>query len=204
MPVYGLGRDETGRPFYAMRLIQGESLKDRIRLFYQQSVEGGAAWREHAVEFRRMLGQFVDILSGDLIRSQSRGAASRHQAWKCHVGPVRRDTGRRRGLAKIIGKYEDSLNEERPLRPGSGSSFAETAMGGAVETPAFMSPEQAAGRLDELDGRTDVYGLGYMYMLLTGRPPFDRSSGDILRRVEEVSSFRQSGCNRGCRRCINL
>ena len=48
-----------------------------------------------------------------------------------------------------------------------------------------MSPEQAEGRLDELDERTDVYGLGaILYHLLTGEPPFaGPTASSILARV---------------------
>ena len=56
----------------------------------------------------------------------------------------------------------------------AGSTGRMTRDGEPLGTPAFMSPEQAGGQLDEIDVRTDVYGLGAtLYTLLTGRPPFE-------------------------------
>ncbi len=73
------------------------------------------------------------------------------------------------GDSSAAGAQPDS--SEPPL---GFSSSTDTAAGTAFGTPAYMSPEQANGRLDQLGPASDVYSLGAMlYTLLAGRPAFD-------------------------------
>jgi WD40 repeat protein len=61
----------------------------------------------------------------------------------------------------------------------------ETRAGAIIGTLAYMSPEQAEGRIDELDARTDVYALGaVLYELLVGSPPYcGKSELETLRQL---------------------
>src|SRR5437868_4597411 len=58
VPVYGLGQYSDGRPFYAMRFIRGDSLKEAIERFHAQPRRAGSY---DSVEFRKLLGRFIDV-----------------------------------------------------------------------------------------------------------------------------------------------
>jgi len=65
-------------------------------------------------------------------------------------------------------------------RPSASERTRLTALGASVGTPAYMSPEQMMAE-DEVDLRTDIYGLGAtLYSLLAGRPPFSGSAMEIF------------------------
>jgi serine/threonine-protein kinase len=94
----------------------------------------------------------------------------------------------RTGLGKTIAgapEQPPTIEREGPLRVGPETATEATLEGQVLGTPAYMSPEQASGRLDMLGPTSDVYSLGAtLYTLLAGRAPFlDRETADILQKV---------------------
>jgi WD40 repeat protein/tRNA A-37 threonylcarbamoyl transferase component Bud32 len=186
VPVYGQGQYENGRPFYAMRFIRGDNLKNAIERFHQAD----AALRdpgERALELRRLLGRFLDVCNA-IAYAHSRAVLHRDlKPGNIMLGQFGETLVVDWGLAKSVGRSEiGGPVAEDTLTPESGSDVKSTVEGVRVGTPAFMSPEQAAGRLGELGPASDVYSLGAtLYSLLTGQLPFaDRNLVSLLRKVE--------------------
>lgn len=153
-PVYRVGEFE-GRPFIAMGFVEGDTLK---------------AWREarppaprDAATMVARLARAVDfahqrkVLHRDLKPSNVMIRAAGNE-------PVLMDFG----LAKNLGEHQSQL----------------TTTGAILGTPAFMAPEQAAGKTSTVGPAADIYSLGaILYDLLCGRPPFVGSVAEVLHAV---------------------
>ncbi len=184
VPVYGLGTYEGGRPFYAMRFIRGDSLKEAIDRFHADEAMKNDPGRR-SLEMRKLLRRFLDVCNA-IDYAHSRGVLHRD------IKPGNVIVGRHGetlvvdwGLAKATG-HADRGAGERTLRPSSASGSAETLPGSALGTPAYMSPEQAAGDLERLGPPSDIYSLGAtLYCLLTGKPPQEGDDvGEVLHRIQ--------------------
>jgi tetratricopeptide (TPR) repeat protein len=188
VPVYGLGQYADGRPCYAMRFVRGETLKDAIKRFHEADVPGRAPG-ERSLALRALLNRFIAVCNA-VGYAHSRGILHRDlKPANVMLGRYGETLVGDWGLAKAIGRADATPSSDEPmLRPSSGEGQA-TQMGAAVGTPAFMSPEQAAGRLDRLGPASDIYSLGAtLYSVLTGRAPFEGSDkGLVLQQVVQGS-----------------
>src|SRR5207237_7734177 len=145
-----LGHYSAGRPYYAMRFIRGDSLQDAIRRFHEAELPGRDPG-QRTLELRKLLGRFVDVCNA-IAYAHSRGVLHRDlKPGNIMLGQYGETLVVDWGLAKPVGRPAgEPGSAQDALRPASASGSAPTQMGSAVGTPHYMSPEQAAGRLDAL------------------------------------------------------
>jgi serine/threonine-protein kinase len=184
VPVYGLGINAQGRPYYAMRLVRGDTLKEAIERFHgDDSLQRESGRR--SLELRKLLRRFNEVCNA-IDYAHSRGVLHRDiKPSNIIVGKHGETLVVDWGLAKATGRAESGA-EDQTLVPSSSSGSAETLPGDALGTPGYMSPEQAGGDLERLGPATDVYSLGAtLYCLLTGKPPFEGAAIDVIARVKQ-------------------
>jgi serine/threonine protein kinase len=182
VPVYEVGRrPDDQAPFYTMRFVRGRTLAEAARAYHERR------GREEAgpLELRELLTAFVGVCQA-VAYAHSRGVLHRDlKPQNVVLGDFGEVILLDWGLAKLTGEADADLGAERlPLALAGEGSRDETVAGQVLGTPAYMSPEQAEGRLDLLDAQTDVYGPGaVLYEVLAGRPPFGDDTTAVLRRV---------------------
>ena len=180
-PIYELGQFADRRPFFAMKLVKGETLSKLL-----------ADRNETAQERGKFIGIFEQICQ-TMAYAHCRGVIHRDlKPANIMVGAFGEVQVMDWGLAKVLAnggvadeKKSQQIRPDQSLvqtlrssagsdAPGSfGSNGSQTQMGSVMGTPGYMPPEQALGEIDHLDERTDVFGLGAILCeILTGKPPY--------------------------------
>ncbi|WP_437291050.1 protein kinase domain-containing protein [Sorangium sp. So ce406] len=155
--------------------------------------EAGVADRVPFIVMRYIEGRSLQEARDDLtleekVRVARTIAAALHEAHR--IGLVHRDV---KPSNILLERGEDGSHRPYLMDFGIARDAGEggaTLTGAVLGTPAYMAPEQAAGRVRALDRRTDVHGLGAtLFALLAGRPPFVGGTVmDVLRQVLEADA----------------
>jgi len=158
VPIYGFTTSNQSVG-YAMKLIDGITLKDHIRETQEQYVEHGEPDEHHTLHAR--LEHFLKVCDA-MHYAHRKGVIHRDlKPLNIMIGPYHEVYVMDWGIAKTV-EVDNDMFGEKTVRVGHEevSSDDKTKMGQIMGTPAYMSPEQAEGRLDILDHRSDLYALG--------------------------------------------
>ena len=163
VPIHDVGLDEQGRYFFVMKYVEGQTIESIISKLAAGDREAHASYG-----MERRLDIFLGLLHA-LSLAHDRGIVHRD------IKPANVMVGRYGevvlmdwGIAKTVGRPEAAPRSGVPsVRAGRLST---TQLGTLIGTPAYMSPEQAAGDNDRVDRRSDLYSACVLlYELVTLR-----------------------------------
>jgi serine/threonine protein kinase/WD40 repeat protein len=197
VPIHELGWDAENRLYYTMKLVQGRTL---------QAVLNGLRSRDadfiNHYTLDRLLTIFRKICDA-MSLAHAKGVIHRDlKPDNIMVGEFGEVLVMDWGLARIQADAQQAAEEAamkaEATKPGSAQRFAElagselrhsaglTLDGAVMGTPLYMSPEQAGGRLAEIDQQSDIFSLGgILYALLTLHPPVDgKTAAEIIGRIK--------------------
>jgi eukaryotic-like serine/threonine-protein kinase len=171
IPIHELGRMTDGTLYYTMKRVRGRTLRDALDSCTNRV--GRLALLRHVIDVCHAVGY-----------AHSRGVVHRDmKPENVMIGPFGETCVLDWGLAKVAG---DETEEADPLASAIDTVERSTLTraGAVVGTPAYMSPEQAAGDGAQVSARSDVWALGVvLFELVCGRRPYDGSTTQILRQI---------------------
>jgi serine/threonine protein kinase len=193
VPIHELGVDAHKRLFFSMKMVKGRSLAQVLHELRQQPRAA-----EKTYPLSRLLNVLVNVCHA-LSYAHSRGVVHRDlKPANVMLGDFGEVYVMDWGLAKVLkGESQSVTAVSHQLSTAKRSSKVVTGRqpeadltqeGSVVGTPVYMPPEQATGKIGDIDPRSDVYSLGaILYEVLTLQAPVDKEGGylAVLMRVAE-------------------
>ncbi len=176
VPIHDLGTDAQGHNYYAMKFVRGTTLKEVLT-----GLRKGQSKIVNRYPLARLLEIFQKICDA-VSNAHSKGIIHRDlKPANIMIGEFGEVMVMDWGIAKILNQSET----DSPT--GTFGTSSGTQYGTVMGTPSFMAPEQAEGRLDAINERTDIYSLGaILYNILTLRPPItgEGTNAEMMERVK--------------------
>lgn len=183
VPVYSLEKTDAGWA-YAMKLVFGKTLKELIQAARSAWVQGHEP--EEALRLPALLAHFLKLCDA-LAFAHDRGVLHRDlKPANIMVGSYGELYVMDWGIARVMGQADvaDGVSLSLP-DTGDEEAFEATRMGQILGTPRYLSPEQAAAKNDQLDGRSDLFTLGLiLYELTLLQPAYEaKKLTELLKKV---------------------
>lgn len=177
VPVHILGENESdGRVFYVMRFLGNETLADAIREYHETRELGLAS----PLAFHRLLTAFASACQAIAYAHSNKVIHRDLKPQNIALDNFGQVIVLDWGLAKSLGMDDPHAHSQDLDTSQDADSLDVTLAGQIIGTPMYMAPEQASGRIDEIDERTDVYGLGaILFSILTGFAPHELSQESL-------------------------
>ena len=188
VPVHDLGVLPDGRLYFTMKLVRGQSLSHIVRRLRDGDA---AAHKRFAIGHRMIIFRQICLA---MAFAHSRGVVHRDlKPDNIMVGDYGEVLVMDWGLARIGGHPDRTatrlvISNRAEAGDDPESGVARTLDGTVAGTPADMPPEQAAGNVNEIDERSDIWAMGaILFELLAWRPPFEGHTWSILQAVRTTS-----------------
>lgn len=161
VPVYGVENGPSGGLAYAMKLVQGKEFGVLLDETREMLTQGKPLDETHSLDGR--LEAFLKVCDA-MAYAHERGVVHRDlKPANIMIGRFNEVYVMDWGIARLIKKGAEKLSQAVEMYDADGAdarSTTRTRVGSTIGTPIYMSPEQALGKNDELDGRSDQYSLG--------------------------------------------
>ena len=173
VPVYDLGQDDEGNPFFTMQLIRGEKLSDRVKAIRYVVLDRDAMVNQIRPLLRHLIAACNALqYAYDKFKVIHRDIKPENIMVNRYGETVVMDWGMGKAVEDAAQLDEASSMLFVPVS-GSGTGVEKTQVGSVKGTLGYLSPEQAQAMNTALDHRTDIYGLGAtLYRVLTGTVPY--------------------------------